>query len=144
MGKVLAMSGLLSARSFTWMEVAIEKGIHDRRVPERSGIVHAIFVGIELLVRRANCSEEGKAGFRRADVVAQTNVDDNWTANSRREVDPIEVVQRLPHLLFALWIETEIVVDLLVRVGMGQAGGIHKATQVGCAGRCAGDFRAHG
>src|SRR6185437_12193913 len=48
--------------------------------------------------------------------------------------------QRLSDLIFSLRVETQVVVDLLIRIRVGQPGGIHESAQVGGAGRGAGDL----
>ena len=104
--------------------------------------------------RPASCAERGwacnsfgpvervvdrVAGLRRADIVVQADVDQHRAADPRREVDAVEVVERLAHLGLALRVEPQVVVDLLVRPGVRQRGRVHEAAEVGRAGRAAGD-----
>src|SRR5215472_17619508 len=72
------------------MQMVGEERVDDRGVPEGAGVVHAVVVGIELLVRRADRPEEGVAGLGRADVVLEADVDNDRAGDPRREVDAVE------------------------------------------------------
>src|SRR6266545_7551488 len=87
-------------------QVLGQEGLNMRHLPVGARVVGAARVGVDLLWAVERIVER-IAGLRRADIVAQADIEQHRAANTRREVDPIEVVQRRPHIGSPLRIEPQ-------------------------------------
>ena len=77
-------------------------------------------VRVELLVCGADLVEQGVAGFGRTDIVLQPDIDDDRAGDLVGEVDAIKVGQGVLYRWPTIRMLTQIVVDLLIGIGMGE------------------------
>src|SRR5205085_2392737 len=82
--------------------------------------------------------EDCSASLGWANVVALAEVHEHRAEDSRREVDPVEVVERLGNGSASFWKEPQVVVDLLVGIRVRQARRLQEPAQVWCSSRAAG------
>src|SRR6266508_2757330 len=90
--------------SHPWPQIPGQKRLNVRHLPVGARVVGAARVGVDLL-RTLERMVECVAGLRRADIVAEADIDQHWAADTRREVDSIEIAERRVDGLGALRVE---------------------------------------
>src|SRR5262249_28944447 len=101
-------------------------------------------ISVQLLIRGADLVKQRIAGLRWTDIVLEPDIYNDRTRDLVREVDAIEVGDSVRHLLTAVGIRAQIVIDLFIGIGVGQLDGIHKATEVRGPGRGGACLWPHG
>ena len=88
------------------------------------------FVFIELLGRRTDLFHQWIGGLWRANIVLKTNVDDDGTLNTLRKIEAVIIIPSICYSGTLFWVNSQIIVDLLIRIRSGQFKSIYDSGEV--------------